>query len=138
VRRVGAPRGTDKIAVRVDRALSRRKVAKHFTVGIGDDSLSYHRNRSPSPAWLPWTALRAAHQRRASIGLRCTTWEPGRCKPERRAVGIHQRRSGCACPATLESHRGARGPSRIRGRSTALTGMLVISYLGDQIVSRPV
>src|SRR5437867_4016629 len=39
--RAGAPlRGTDKIAVRVDRALSRRKVAKHFTVDIGDGRLS--------------------------------------------------------------------------------------------------
>src|SRR5215469_1219369 len=38
-------RGTDKIAVRADRVLSRRKVAKHFTVDIGDGSLSYHRDR---------------------------------------------------------------------------------------------
>jgi hypothetical protein len=38
-------RGTDKIAVRVDRVLSRRKVAKHFTVDIGDDRLSYHRDQ---------------------------------------------------------------------------------------------
>jgi hypothetical protein len=38
-------RGTDTIAVRVDRVLSRRKVAKHFTVGIGDDSLRYARDQ---------------------------------------------------------------------------------------------
>ena len=44
--RARAPlRGTDKIAVRVDRVLSRRKVAKHFTVDIGDDHLSYARNQ---------------------------------------------------------------------------------------------
>ena len=44
--RARAPlRGTDKIAVRADRVLSRRKVAKHFTVDIGDDHLSYHRNQ---------------------------------------------------------------------------------------------
>ena len=38
-------RGTDAIAVRVDRVLSRRKVAKHFTTDIGEDHLSYHRNQ---------------------------------------------------------------------------------------------
>jgi hypothetical protein len=44
--RARAPlRGTDKIAVRADRVLARRKVAKHFTVDIGDDRLSYHRDQ---------------------------------------------------------------------------------------------
>src|SRR5258707_1091019 len=44
--RARAPlRGTDKIAVRVDRVLSRRKVARHFTVDIGDGRLSYHRDQ---------------------------------------------------------------------------------------------
>lgn len=38
-------RGTDKIAVRADRVLKRRKVAKHFTVEITDDSIRYHRNQ---------------------------------------------------------------------------------------------
>jgi Transposase DDE domain len=38
-------RGQDKIAVRVDRVLNRRKVAKHFTVDIGEGHLSYHRNQ---------------------------------------------------------------------------------------------
>src|SRR6266704_1568635 len=38
-------RGQDAIAVRVDRVLSRRKVAKHFTTDIGEDHLSYHRNQ---------------------------------------------------------------------------------------------
>jgi len=38
-------RGTDKIAVRVDRVLTRRKVAKHFTADIGEDHLSYARNQ---------------------------------------------------------------------------------------------
>ena len=38
-------RGQDKIAVRADRVLSRRKVAKHFTVDIGDDSISYARDQ---------------------------------------------------------------------------------------------
>jgi len=38
-------RGTSKIAVRVDRVLSRRKVAKHFQVDIGDDHLSYARDQ---------------------------------------------------------------------------------------------
>jgi hypothetical protein len=44
--RARAPlRGTDKIAVRADRVLARRKVAKHFTVDIGEDHLRYTRNQ---------------------------------------------------------------------------------------------
>jgi hypothetical protein len=44
--RAGRPlRGQDKIAVRVDRVLARRKVAKHFQVDIGEDYLSYARNQ---------------------------------------------------------------------------------------------
>jgi hypothetical protein len=37
-------RGTEKIALRADRVLRRRKVAKHFTTSIGDEHFSYHRN----------------------------------------------------------------------------------------------
>jgi hypothetical protein len=38
-------RGTDKIAVRADRVLKRRKVAKHFTVQITGDSFTYARDQ---------------------------------------------------------------------------------------------
>ena len=38
-------RGTDTIAVRVDRVLNRRKVARHFVIDIGEDHLSYARNQ---------------------------------------------------------------------------------------------
>jgi len=38
-------RGQDKIAVRADRVLARRKVAKHFTVEITDDSIRYARDQ---------------------------------------------------------------------------------------------
>ena len=38
-------RGQDTIAVRADRVLTRRKVARHFTIDIGDDHLSYARNQ---------------------------------------------------------------------------------------------
>jgi hypothetical protein len=38
-------RGIDNIAVRVDRVLRRRKVAKHFITEIGDDSFSYARDQ---------------------------------------------------------------------------------------------
>ena len=38
-------RGQDKIAVRADRVLARRKVAKHFTVEIGEDHVRYARNQ---------------------------------------------------------------------------------------------
>jgi Transposase DDE domain len=44
--RTRAPlRGTDKIAVRADRVLNRRKVAKHFTTEITDDSIRYARDQ---------------------------------------------------------------------------------------------
>ena len=38
-------RGKDTIAVRADRVLTRRKVAKHFTTDIRDDSFSYARDQ---------------------------------------------------------------------------------------------
>lgn len=38
-------RGKDKIAVRADRALSRHKVGKHFTIDTGDDHFSYARDQ---------------------------------------------------------------------------------------------
>jgi Transposase DDE domain len=38
-------RGKDKIALRADRVLRRRKVAKHFATGIGDDHLRYSRDQ---------------------------------------------------------------------------------------------
>jgi Transposase DDE domain len=38
-------RGQDKIALRVDRVLRRRKVAKHFIIEITDDSFSYARDQ---------------------------------------------------------------------------------------------
>jgi hypothetical protein len=38
-------RGTDKIALRADRVLRRRKVARHFTIGIGEDHFSYARDQ---------------------------------------------------------------------------------------------
>jgi hypothetical protein len=38
-------RGKDKIALRVGKVLNRRKVAKHFTIDITEDSFSYHRNQ---------------------------------------------------------------------------------------------
>ena len=44
--RARAPlRGRDKIAVRADRVLSRRKVARHFTTEITDDSIGYARDQ---------------------------------------------------------------------------------------------
>jgi hypothetical protein len=36
--------------VRADRVLSRRKVAKHFTIAIADDSFSYARDQDPITA----------------------------------------------------------------------------------------
>src|SRR5512140_2446886 len=64
--RARAPlRGKDKIAVRADRVLSRRKVAKHFTIEITDDSLSYHRNQDSITAE---AALDGIYVLRTSVG----------------------------------------------------------------------
>ena len=38
-------RRQDTIALRVGKVLNRRKVAKHFTIDIGEDRFSYHRNQ---------------------------------------------------------------------------------------------
>jgi len=64
--RARAPlRGKDKIAVRVDRVLSRRKVAKHFQVDIGEDHLSYHRDQHSITAE---AALDGIYVLRTSVG----------------------------------------------------------------------
>src|SRR5512140_1207839 len=64
--RARAPlRGTDKIAVRADRVLARRKVAKHFTVDIGDDSIRYARDQDSITAE---AALYGIYVLRTSVG----------------------------------------------------------------------
>jgi Transposase DDE domain len=64
--RARAPlRGQDKIAVRVDRVLNRRKVGKHFTTDIGEDRFSYHRNQDSITAE---AALDGIYVLRTSVG----------------------------------------------------------------------
>jgi DDE family transposase len=58
-------RGQDKIAVRADRVLSRRKVARHFQVDIGEDHLSYHRDQDSIAAE---AALDGIYVLRTSVG----------------------------------------------------------------------
>jgi hypothetical protein len=58
-------RGTDKIAVRVDRILSRRKVAKHFTLDIAGDHFGYTRNQDSIAAE---AALDGIYVLRTSVG----------------------------------------------------------------------
>src|SRR5690242_8776509 len=58
-------RGQDTIAVRVDRVLTRRKVAKHFTIDIGEDHLSYTRNQHSIAAE---AALDGIYVLRTSVG----------------------------------------------------------------------
>jgi hypothetical protein len=63
--RARAPlRGQDKIAVRVDRVLKRRKVGKHFTIAIGDDHFSYARNQD---SITPEAALDGIYVLRTSV-----------------------------------------------------------------------
>ena len=64
--RTRAPlRGQDKIAVRADRVLSRRKVAKHFTIQITDDSIRYARDQDSITAE---AALDGIYVLRTSVG----------------------------------------------------------------------
>jgi hypothetical protein len=64
--RARAPlRGQDKIAVRADRVLNRRKVAKHFTTDITGDSFSYARNPDSIAAE---AALDGIYVLRTSVG----------------------------------------------------------------------
>ena len=65
-------RGQDKIAVRVDRVLNRRKVAKHFITEIGEDHFSYHRNQDSITAE---AALDGIYVLRTSVTA--TDLEPG-------------------------------------------------------------
>ena len=65
-------RGQDKIAVRVDRALNRRKVGKHFVIDIGEDHFSYHRNQDSITAE---AALDGIYVLRTSVTA--TDLEPG-------------------------------------------------------------
>jgi hypothetical protein len=64
-------RGQDKIALRVDRVLNRRKVGKHFTIDIGEDRFSYHRNQDSITAE---AALDGIYVLRTSV-------EPGDLEP---------------------------------------------------------
>ena len=64
--RARAPlRGTDKIAVRADRVLARRKVAKHFTIEITGDSIRYARDQDSITAE---AALDGIYVLRTSVG----------------------------------------------------------------------
>ena len=58
-------RGTGQIALRADRVLRRRKVAKHFTTSIGEDHFSYHRNQESITAE---AALDGIYVLRTSVG----------------------------------------------------------------------
>ena len=65
-------RGQDKIAVRADRVLNRRKVARHFITDIGEDHFSYHRNQDSITAE---AALDGIYVLRTSVTA--TDLEPG-------------------------------------------------------------
>jgi hypothetical protein len=64
--RARAPlRGKDKIALRIGKVLNRRKVAKHFTIAITDDSFSYARDQDSITAE---AALDGIYVLRTSVG----------------------------------------------------------------------
>ena len=86
-------RGKDKIALRAGKVLNRRKVAKHFIIGIGEDQLQlppepglHHRRGRPG------RHLRAAHQRRPR-----RPGQPAKSSPPTRRS---PRSSGPSAPST--------------------------------------
>ena len=113
-------RGQDTIAVRVDRVLRRRKVAKHFQVEIGEDRLSYHRDQDSITAEAsPRRHLRAAHQRRCQRpgrpAGRLLLQGPG---PGRAGLPRVQYRPGH--PADPAPHRGPRPGARVPADAVVL------------------
>jgi hypothetical protein len=64
-------RGTDKITVRADRVLNRRKVGKHFRIDVGEDRFSYARDQDSIAAE---AALDGIYVLRTSV-------EPGDLEP---------------------------------------------------------
>ena len=64
-------RGTDKITLRVDRVLNRRKAGKHFRTDVGEDHFSYARNQDSIAAE---AALDGIYVLRTSV-------EPGDLEP---------------------------------------------------------
>ena len=64
-------RGTDKITLRVDRVLNRRKVGKHFRIDVGEDHFSYARDQDSIAAE---AALDGIYVLRTSV-------EPGDLEP---------------------------------------------------------
>ena len=91
--RTRAPlRGTDKIAVRADRVLARRKVAEHFTIDIGEDHLRYARNQDSITAEAAWTT-----STRRAPASRPVTWTARRSSPPTRPW---PRSGGPSAPST--------------------------------------
>ena len=67
-------RGTDQIALRADRVLRRRKVAKHFTISHRPRTASATpATRTPSPPKPPWTASTCC----APASSPAATWDSG-------------------------------------------------------------
>jgi hypothetical protein len=62
-------RGKDTIAVRVDRVLNRRKVAKHLQIDIGDDHVSHVRNEDSIAAEAKLDGIYVVHTSVASGDL---------------------------------------------------------------------
>ena len=104
-------RGQDAIAVRADRVLRRRKVAKHFTTSIGDDHFSYPATRSPSPPKPPSTASTCCAPASARAAWTAARWSP----PTRRSP----RWNGRSAPSipTWTSARSATAPRPGSGRT---------------------
>jgi hypothetical protein len=99
-------RGQDTIAVRVDRVLTRRKVARHFTIDISDDQLSYARNQDSIAAE---AALDGIYGHAAAAR--------GRRRGRHGKTGGRARRCGTPGAGPLRARRGGAGGPRPRRRA---------------------
>ena len=73
-------RGTDKIALAVGRVIDHYKMAKHFTITITDDGLTFTRNAPQIAAEAALDGVyRAAHQPRA---------RDARCRGDRQGLQV--------------------------------------------------
>ena len=101
-------RGQDTIAVRVDRVLNRRKVGKHFTIAITDDSFSYARNQDSVTAE---AKLDGIYVLRTSVRRR--TWTARKWSPPTRPWPRSSGPSARSIP-TWTSGRSGTGPRNSR------------------------
>ena len=113
-------RGTDKITLRADRVLNRRKVGKHFRIDVGEDHFSYARDQDSIAAE---AALDGIYVLRTSVERRRPGTRRGRLllqgpRPGRARLPRLQHRPGH--PAHPAPHRGPGPRPRVLAHAVVL------------------